>query len=1692
MRTNTSSFGQKLMRTFFAAALCITMVPAVAFADDGDAQDVTQPSEATVENAANEQPSTPEASTSGIDDALEEGSVSVPSAEGEGSIHDDAQASDGSTSEATIPAGGIINEDKVLDAVIAQGESTRTFFLAQTLESTKAIPVVSAKLPLDTNKNSGANAGVDLGMSNGSIQEPATDASSEAAEADGESATEEGEGSDESDLGTPISPDSVVVASFVYRGITYAVEPGGESVAIVAADHAKLPSDFIEAQTIVLPSVVSFDGAEQYGVTRIAEGAFASLTAEVAGGTSGIDELAPHDGMSEEATSGFEESEDVPSSAPDGIDAVDEGGASSDGSEANAAVGITAITIPASITNIEDGALAGFDTLRYVIVSADNPNYSMYDGVLYDADQTSLLFIPEGRLGAVRIASSVTDIDPEVFSHCPSVDQVIADADSAAFQLLQGDGIYNEDGKKIEAIASDDVASITTSHIDYSEEAAVGVSDSVDVGDELDIDTSASAVQIAPSSEGSEEALVDERAAYASSGVIQIGQRDSSGNPTGTGGYFTLSRIYEGSSSGYFIASGDGCWADVTWTGGGTTPAAGSIVTVEVLKLYQTGDEATIETAISQSLARWEASESREFIGIRNPDTGSYISMEAIQSGDAFTFSFKMPTAGCTIDSSKISWLDSTFQPVHKERENAVINHFGLNAPSGKVAKWKNASTGRLTAMNGVAAATYSDRGGVLRTPQNAIPYCAGYSFLGWYTQPSGGSVVPQNTTDEGATYYAHWGASSSTTIKIGQRDENGNPTGTGGYLRLSRLFEGSSLGYFIASGTGCWADVTWTGGGTTPAAGSVVSVSVLKLHQSGEEATVETAINQSLERWEATASKEFLGIRNPDTGSYISMETIQGGGAFTFSFKMPASDCKISSAGLEWLTSTFQPVHKDRANAVINRFSLNPPAGKGAYWKNSSTGVLTAAGSTNAATYSEQGSALVTPQNAIPYCSGYTFLGWYTAASGGSPAPYETTDSGATYYAHWGASSSTTIKIGQRDENGNPTGTGGHLRLSRLFEGSSNGYFISSDYGCWADVTWTGGGTTPAVGSIVSVNVLKLYQTGAEATIETAINQSLARWEASETKEFLGIRNPETGSFISMETIQGGGAFSFSFKMPASKCTLSSSELTWLESPFQPVHKNRANAVINRFSLNPPSGKAAKWRNANTGVLTMTTTAATYSDKGAALITPQNAIPYCDGYSFLGWYTAPDGGSSAPYGTTDPGVIYYAHWGNEATKFYYLNMNDNIPGSGKVVSNSNPITYSFAFDDILFKRTGYSITSWTTNANGSGTKYNVGQNYPAMPQGSTTTVYAQWQLDRYDIAYDLSGGSWSSGDAPPAHYDYGNAVVEIPDPVRTGYTFTGWTGTGLSEPTVGLAIDASSNDKLGEHVLGTNVYARSYVATWKANTYQMTFDLAFKDGSASWKDGEEPEEGAYDLIAYDAAVTFPKAPVRSGWIFGSWVRTDDPAGASFSAEQTVDAANFESEQDAVASFEAHWVKNLKVTVPIGSQNVDMGVSVDLVDGEAFEVDRAVADIVNLSDGELKVVSIGEDDSDRTALDERRANAVEAFGGASADAAKLGAVSFVLRPTDDGETGDSSKEEARFELFGSHVMATDTWRLLASSDPVNGTEDSTLHVLYDLAFDYSKIAITDLKINLDVKPISSLVYTVELVDSTEPEYDVDA
>lgn len=144
--------------------------------------------------------------------------------------------------------------------------------------------------------------------------------------------------------------------------------------------------------------------------------------------------------------------------------------------------------------------------------------------------------------------------------------------------------------------------------------------------------------------------------------------------------------------------------------------------------------------------------------------------------------------------------------------------------------------------------------------------------------------------------------------------------------------------------------------------------------------------------------------------------------------------------------------------------------------------------------------------------------------------------------------------------------------------------------------------------------------------------------------------------------------------------------------------------------------------------------------------------------------------------------------------------------------------------DGEAYKRAGHSLTSWTTGKDGSGTKYGAYGSVTGSA-GQTITLYAQWSLDRYDISYSLAGGTWEGGTTAPSSYDYAaSGTVSIPNPVRVGYEFLGWTGTGLSSATKDLVIDRSSNDKLGTHTAGTNVYTRSYTATWKPYTYSIDF----------------------------------------------------------------------------------------------------------------------------------------------------------------------------------------------------------------------------------------------------------------------------
>lgn len=84
--------------------------------------------------------------------------------------------------------------------------------------------------------------------------------------------------------------------------------------------------------------------------------------------------------------------------------------------------------------------------------------------------------------------------------------------------------------------------------------------------------------------------------------------------------------------------------------------------------------------------------------------------------------------------------------------------------------------------------------------------------------------------------------------------------------------------------------------------------------------------------------------------------------------------------------------------------------------------------------------------------------------------------------------------------------------------------------------------------------------------------------------------------------------------------------------------------------------------------------------------------------------------------------------------------------------------------------RTGYNFNSWNTASNGSGSKYNPGQNYTA---NSGLTLYAVWNEITYTVSYNANGGSGAPGNQTKRYTT--NLTLSSTKPTRAGYNFKGW-----------------------------------------------------------------------------------------------------------------------------------------------------------------------------------------------------------------------------------------------------------------------------------------------------------------------------
>ena len=183
-----------------------------------------------------------------------------------------------------------------------------------------------------------------------------------------------------------------------------------------------------------------------------------------------------------------------------------------------------------------------------------------------------------------------------------------------------------------------------------------------------------------------------------------------------------------------------------------------------------------------------------------------------------------------------------------------------------------------------------------------------------------------------------------------------------------------------------------------------------------------------------------------------------------------------------------------------------------------------------------------------------------------------------------------------------------------------------------------------------------------------------------------------------------------------------------------------------------------------------------------------------------------------------------------------------NTQGGGAVASQT------VAYNGLVAKpanpaRAGYTFAGWFKDSAGK-----TAWNFTADRVTWNTVLWAKWTPAAYPISYNLNGGTVST--ANPTSYTVESKAFSLINPTKAGYTFAGWTGTGLSKAATTVAIPKGSTGP------------RSYTANWTA----MTCAIAAAPNNTAY--GTVSGAGAY---AYSATVTL-KATPKAGYRFVNWL----------------------------------------------------------------------------------------------------------------------------------------------------------------------------------------------------------------------------
>ena len=447
------------------------------------------------------------------------------------------------------------------------------------------------------------------------------------------------------------------------------------------------------------------------------------------------------------------------------------------------------------------------------------------------------------------------------------------------------------------------------------------------------------------------------------------------------------------------------------------------------------------------------------------------------------------------------------------------------------------------------------------------------------------------------------------------------------------------------------------------------------------------------------------------------------------------------------------------------------------------------------------------------PSRTGYTFVGWYTAASGGTKvgtkyivgSNNQEKNQSATIYAHWKANvytvtlqpsgGSLNIEDGSITKNSNGSATfkvtydtTNYYNLG--ITASKTGYQVNGFYNntSGGKKLWNNGGACLNDGTYWLNNkwhyagdvTLYVQWTANTYTIKYDGNGATGGSTANSNHTYDSDKTLTPNGFVKTgytfngwNTQANGKGTSYPDKAYVKNLTAVNNSTVTLYAQW------KANTYTVTYDSNKPA-------NASTTISgTMSKDTATY-DQNYTTRANGYTLP---GYTFVGWNEKADGTGTDWTGyinkpwrwTYTKNVTLYAQWkANTYTVTYDSNKPANASTTISGTMSKDTATYNQNYTTRAngYTLSGYTFVGWNEKADGTGTDWTGYINKPwRWTYTKNVTLYAQWKANTYTIKLD--GNENTSGTMSNINATF-DKEIKLPASTfrKTEYHFIGWSTT--------------------------------------------------------------------------------------------------------------------------------------------------------------------------------------------------------------------------------------------------------------------------------------------------------------------------